>query len=361
MADPDFYEIDMLSVEADKSGDAIGVRYGIDGHVRVHVIDAGFQSTGDRVVEHVRRHYADDLFIDHVVATHPDGDHAGGLRTVLEEANVLNLWMWRPWLYAETLIPEFPTYSSVDRLRARLRAVYPNLAALEDIAIERGIPIHEPVQGAIIGAFTVLAPTRQRYLDLVVASERTPESKPESERTDADAILEGLKKALAKAVNFVRGAWGEEVFSTEETSAENEMSVVQFASIAGDTILLTADAGRQALAEAIAYAPYAGLYLPGVARFQVPHHGSRRNVSSEVLDALLGPKHASRGTPTFTAMISSAKADVHHPRRSVVRAMVHRGANVFATEGQDMCFYKNVARAGLVPATAMDYPEDQEA
>lgn len=55
---------------------------------RIHVVDGGFQSTGSTIVSHIKQHYGVDPYIDHVVVTHPDGDHAGGLRTVLEEMNV---------------------------------------------------------------------------------------------------------------------------------------------------------------------------------------------------------------------------------------------------------------------------------
>ncbi|MET4121975.1 beta-lactamase superfamily II metal-dependent hydrolase [Bradyrhizobium sp. JR1.5] len=64
------------------------------------------------------------------------------------------------------------------------------------------------------------------------------------------------------------------------------MSVVQFAYLNGHKIVLTGDAGRSALTEAAEFAPQAGLYLPGVDRFQVPHHGERRNVSTELLEPM---------------------------------------------------------------------------
>ena len=44
----------------------------------------------------------------------------------------------------------------------------------------------------------------------------------------------------------MKSLWGNEVFSEEETSAENEMSVVQYAKLCGKKILLTGDAGRTA-------------------------------------------------------------------------------------------------------------------
>ena len=119
-----------------------------------------------------------------------------------------------------------------------------------------------------------------------------------------------------------------ESFSPNETSAENNMSVIQYANLCEKRILLTADAGRDALAEAIEYAPLIGLTLPGLDRIQVPHHGSRRNVSTELLDRLLGVRLASRSAneeEKIIAIISAAQGDEDHPRKAVVRALIHRG------------------------------------
>ena len=80
----DFFEIDFLSVEAKDSGDAIALRYQINGATSIHVVDGGFQDTGDHVVEHIRKYYGTSAVVDRVVGTHPDGDHLAGLPTVLE-------------------------------------------------------------------------------------------------------------------------------------------------------------------------------------------------------------------------------------------------------------------------------------
>lgn len=361
----DFFELDFLAVEAKKSGDAIAVRYEWGGQTFVHVVDAGFQATGDAMAEHIRAYYESADFIDHVVVTHQDGDHAGGVRTILQDFNVGALWMLRPWLYADQIIHRFATYTSVEHLRRRLRAIYPNLAALEDIANERGIPIFEPFQGAQIGAFRVLAPTKTRFLDLVVESDKTPEHVEAAADSLGSRIAGALAEAVTKAVTLLAALWGEEVFSPEGTSNENEMSVVQYAYLCDKRIVLTGDVGRGGLAEAADFAAAVGLYLPGVDRFQVPHHGSRRNVSSDLLDRWLGPrlgKKPAAGEESFTAMISSAKEDDDHPRRSVVRAMVHRGARVVATEGQSICFSRHASgRVGWGPVAPLEYPEDQEA
>ena len=329
----DFFEIDFLDIESAKSGDAIPLRYEIEGEATIHVVDGGFQDSGDKVVAHIRKYYGEPDFIERVIVTHPDGDHAGGLRKVLEEFEVGELWILRPWLYAEELIDRFSRFTSVENLRKRLKEIYPNLTALEEIAAENGVPICEPFQGATIGMFTVLAPSKARYLDLVVESEKTPESVKEGEEKMSFAAL------LGKIGEFVRALWGDEVFSPEETSAENEMSVVQYATLCGKTILLTGDAGRGALAEAADYAPSEGLTLPGIDRFQVPHHGSRRNVSTEILDRWLGPRLDSQpaeGAEKFTGIVSAAAKDKDHPRKAVVRAMIHRGAKVVSTQGNEL-------------------------
>ena len=360
----DFFEIDFLDVESDKSGDAIGVRDEIGGQTPIHVVDGGFQDTGESLVAHIRKYYGAPKRIDHVVATHPDGDHAGGLRRVLEEFEIGALWMLRPWLYAGEIIGRFENYTSVDNLKKRLKEIYPNIAALEEIANEKKIPIYEPFQGASIGAFRVMAPSKKRYLDLVVASEKTPEATAEAVKSAGKTLAALLEKAAAKLVTLVKAAWGVEAFSAEETSAENEMSVVQYALLCGKRVLLTADTGRAGLAEAADYAPNVGLVLPGIDRFQVPHHGSRHNVSTEVIDRWLGPRLKEKpvkGKEAFSALISSAKKDEDHPRKAVVRAMVHRGAAVASTEGKALRTQMNApARDGWVAVTPLDYPEEQE-
>ena len=359
----DFFEIDFLDVKLKKSGDAIPLRYSRNGITRIHITDGGFQDTGDKVVQHVNKYYNYPDTIDAVIVSHSDGDHAGGLRKVLETFNVSELWMLRPWLYADELIDRFARFSNVENLVLRLKEVYPNIAALEEIAESKGIPIREPFQGAGIGEFIVLAPTKERYLDLVVESEKTPEAARAAEES-VQSMLAKLGHLVEKVVSFIRAAWGEETFSPEETSPENDMSVIQYANLCEKKILLTADAGRGALTEAADYAPWAGLELPGIDRFQVPHHGSRRNVSTEILDRWLGERLSEKledGAEEFTAIISASKEDEDHPRKAVIRACIHRGAKVISNEGQDICTgYNKPHREGWTAIQPLPYPEEQE-
>lgn len=359
----DYFEVDFLPVGTSKSGDAITVRYKVNGICCIHVVDGGYQETGDSVVAHINKYYDSPAIIDHVIVTHPDGDHAGGLRRVLENFAVGVLWMNRPWLHAADLIDRFSRFTSVESLERRLKELYPSIAALEDIAIKKGIEIREAFQGEPIGEFVILSPSRERYLDLIVDSDRTPEEK--KEQTVAAEAYGLLETAFKKSVDFIRGVWGDENFSNQETSSENEMSVIQFAELCGKKILLTGDAGRIALADAADFAPMVGLELPGIDRMQIPHHGSRRNVSTEILDRWLGrklPVKPAKGEETFTAIVSAAKDDHDHPRKAVVRGFAHRGAAIKETKGKSLRTSHNAPhRDDWSAAPSVEYPEDQEA
>lgn len=361
----DYFEIDFFHVDAKTSGDAICIRYELGGATCIHIVDGGYVQTGEAFEAHIREFYDNPAFIDHVVATHPDGDHAGGLRRILENFEVGTLWMLRPWIYADQLIEAFPTYSSVDRLRARLRSIYPNIATLEDIALARDISISEPFQGQPIGAFTVLAPSPQRWGQLILNSEKTPESDQAAQ--EDPSILGAALRELHRAVTYVAGEWGAEVFSPEETSSENEMSVVQYANLCDRRILLTADAGRGALTEAADFAPSIGLALPGIDRFQVPHHGSRRNLSTDILDRWLGERLDRNlidpENPEFDAVVSASREDDAHPRKVVVRSLLHRGSRLVSTDdgrGTKRIYQNAPDREGWTAATPLEYPEDTE-
>lgn len=355
---PDFYELDFLHVESDKGGDAITMRYKINESDYIHIVDGGYQKDGEKIVSHINKYYGNSTYINNIVLTHQDNDHAGGLRQVLEDFEIGVFWMLRPWLYAKELLPSFKRFTTVEGLIKRLKEVYPNIAALEQIAEEKGIEIKEPFQGTKIGAFTVLSPTKEKYLELIINSEKTPDVKNES--LSLDSFFSTIKEGL----NLIKAIWGQESFPEEGTSCENEMSIIQYANICGHKILLTGDAGREALDIAEKYARKIGVNLPGIDKFQVPHHGSRHNISSEILDNWLGTKinyKLQEGEETFTALISASDKDDKHPRNSVVRALIHRGGRVIATKGKDFCTSKNAnSRDGWVAISSLPYPDQTE-
>lgn len=353
-----FFEIDFLEAGEKGSGDAIALRYAEENNVEIiHVVDGGYTSDGEKLVEHIKRYYGDPDFIDHVVLTHPDGDHAAGLNTVLEEFSIGTLWMNRPWNHIHELIPLFEYDYTEAGLIQRLKKDFPHTATLEAIAKANDVAIKDAFQGTRIGNFTILAPSKDRYIELIVDSEKTPE--PERK-----AAMDGnlFERAAAVFKSFV-AKWGDENLKgeSEGTSAENEMSIVQFSEMCDEKILLTGDAGVEALNEAYEYALTLGVTLPGIDRLDVPHHGSRRNVSSDILDKWLGPKLAAESdNPPIQAIVSANRNDKDHPKKAVVRALIHRGAKVVETKGTIRTSKNAPDRDGWSTAPTVPYPSDME-
>jgi hypothetical protein len=214
-------------------------------------------------------------------------------------------------------------------LRKKLRELYPTLVELEEIANRKRIPIEDAFQGQAIGDFMVLAPSRDRYLSLIPQFDKTPAPKTEA--------LSALERMFKAAVQFIKETWTGETLSEnpDPTSASNESSVVQLGFLDGQSVLLTGDVGPDGLKEAADYVEVRGYALPKLEFVQVPHHGSRRNVTPSVLNRWLGAPLARDTDPgRGIAFCSAALNDEHHPRKKVVNAFLRRGYPVHTTNGQ---------------------------
>lgn len=346
------YEIDFLSV-GESNGDAICVRYGQHGsRYTIHVVDAGYSDTGQSVVDHLNAYYGRPTYIDHVVLSHADRDHAGGLPTVLESFDVGTLWMNRPWLYAEEIVDRFHGNFTVQGLRNRIRDEYPLLVEIERIAERRGIPINEVFAGHEIGAFRVLAPLRGTYLSLIPELDRTPTSK-----ADADGGIFGIIREFTKEVQAWIETWSDEKLSENPppTSASNESSVVQMAVIDDQHLVLTADAGPKALDEAARVAQHFGIMgLPKF--FQIPHHGSRRNVTPTVLNRWLGGTVPQGNQNYGVAYCSVGTNKPEYPRHRVRNAVLRRGYGVFVCRTGWINYHSGFGgRPGCVPLASESF------
>ena len=135
--------------------------------------------------------------------------------------------MNRPWLYADELVDNFHDGRMTPRsLECHLRESFSILAEIEEMAAERGIPVHEAFRGTSVGAFTILAPSRARYLELVPQFSRTPE--PAAQAAKGFGLGARVAQKLRDAVEWVRERWDYETLEENvETSASNESSVVQ--------------------------------------------------------------------------------------------------------------------------------------
>jgi beta-lactamase superfamily II metal-dependent hydrolase len=348
------YNVDFLPV-GDSYGDAIVVRYGNEetGYL-VHVVDGGRIDTAQTIIGHLEKYYP-GYYINHMVLSHADNDHACGLVGVLKKFRVANLWMNRPWLYANQVLHHFHGNFTLQGLIDDIKGRHPYLVEIEELATAQGTVIHEVFQGARIGEFSVLAPTRQRYIDSIPDLDKSPTSY----RAEDAAAPFGLLKSLVEAARkWLDEDWGVETLSENvSTSASNESCVVQYALLDGKGILLTADVGPVGLSEAAAYA--AALGLPHPSFVQMPHHGSRHNVTPSVLDAWLGPR-VPKGTVVGTAFCSIGANKPDYPRGQVKNAFIRRGFKVFSTRTRWLSHYHGQGHDGAVPAVAEDFSSKVE-
>jgi beta-lactamase superfamily II metal-dependent hydrolase len=355
------YEIDFLTV-GDGNGDAICIRYGSEeqGGYWLHVVDGGFSDTADTVIAHIEEYYGKHYKISHMVLSHADNDHACGLIGVLKRFDVNGaIWMNRPWRFAEQVLRHFHGRYTLDGLVKKMRDMHPYLVELEEIAAKKGIEIKDAFQGQKIGPFTVLAPSPARYINLIPDLDKTPTSYREAQ----GGLLGGILSEVAKAVrNWVDEAWDIETLSNNPdppTSASNETCLVQLGVIDGKRLLLTADVGPQGLAEAADYAGVLGLLTPPDF-VQVPHHGSRRNVTTYVLDRWLGMRKP-KGTEIGTAFCSVGKTQTDYPRGQAKNAFIRRGYPVHVTRGSSKsCFYPKQSR-GWTPSQPEPFDNRVEA
>lgn len=340
------YEIDFLAVgEGTKSGDAIAIRFGRPGNLKVLVYDGGTQESGKNLVELIRTHYQTNR-VDYVVNSHPDRDHASGLSAVLEELEVGELWMHRPWEYSQDILDYFhdgriTSYSLEDRLQEKMAAAH----RLEEIALEKDIPIFEPFAGCVIGGrFHVLSPDKDWYVHTLLPEfEKAPELR-EEETGALDTLTGIIGRIMENVATWVDETWDVETLRNDvSTTTENESSVVLFASINGRGILLTGDAGVLALNAACGNAEAKGINLPREVRFvQIPHHGGRHNVSSQVLNRLFGEPVGLDGAKRGTAYASVGRKCDTHPKTVVVNAFLRRGFHVLKTKGKSRHHMHNV-------------------
>ena len=354
------YEMDFIGLNQEtQNADAICFRYYDDFLQRfvVGVYDGGLKDYGTALKDHLNQYYFAEVsnpVIDYVICSHPDQDHASGLTEILNNFDVGTLIMNRPWLYIDELFPKVTDGRiTPDSLERRLRESYPYIDELESIAIENGITIQEGFQGTDLDDnLTILSPSRELYLQLLVESSKTPLQ----EKADS------LFTLVAKAIKNAFESWtGELLRENVETSAENETSIIILGDMEDEKFLLTGDAGIRALGSAIDYAKDNICSLTDVKVYQIPHHGGRHNVSPSILNKMVGCIVPQGTTATKTAIVSVAVGS-DHPKKMVTNAYIRRGANVYEARSKTVQHHHGdmPKREGWGTANVLEFSEKVE-
>ena len=343
-------EVEFLPVgDGCKAGDAIVIRYGDANAYEIMVIDGGNLASGKAIVNHIQSNFGYGTVVTHAVVTHPDADHASGMREVLNGLPVKNLWLHKLWEFAAASRPYFLDKRWTDQgLAQELRKEYDIISELVDTAEKKNITVQQPFAGAWIGPFRVVSPYLKVYPYFIPQFDRTPD--PDQAAIEAAGYWIGkapgflaqlLEKGAAKVQKWIHESWENERLKDGGcTSASNESSVVLYGDFGpGRRVLLTGDAGIWGLTMAKYFADKNGLALQDFMLVQVPHHGSRRNVGPTILNSILGPIKPTGSLPHSQAYVSAPMDDDNHPRKMVLNAFMRRGYRVAATQGKKIVYW----------------------
>ncbi|MDD4910646.1 hypothetical protein BU251_09025 [Candidatus Velamenicoccus archaeovorus] len=357
------FEIDFLPVgEGERGGDAIAIRWGnLHGdrsEQKIMVIDGGTKESGKSLIEHIKKYYK-AAKVDYVFCSHPDADHASGLTEVINNLTVGVLCLHRPWEHAQDLKNMFQNGKITGTsLKANLKKALEDAYELESLAKQKNIRVYEPFADDFTDGnaeIVVLSPTKDFYSVMLANFRETPEPK------ESLTLTERIVTAVKEAIKWVAENWGLETLADpqeNETSAENNSSVILLLQVEGKKFLFTGDAGIEALSGAIKKAVSLGIDLKTLNFIQVPHHGSKHNIGPSLLDSIVGEK-LQEPAHLKTAFVSSPKdGDPKHPSRKVVNAFMRRGAKVLATKESTKCHFDNAPDRGWVKAEPLPFYDE---
>lgn len=311
------YEVDHLWVgEKSNTGDAIAMRFTEPGSgaQRVVVIDGGFHESGDRLADLIEEYYGTSV-VDLVVCTHPDDDHIMGLFEVLDRMTVRRLLIHRPGLFG---------YGSGDGVKSDV------VTELVTLAESLGVTIDDSSYAGTTyfnGALTIAGPSLAYYKDLL-AEQKILNSSVLAKLSHAASSV--TRQTLAQMRNLLSDPGEGTLHDHGGTSPRNNSSIILDLQVDGKRVLFTGDAGAPALERAADQLDAMGRSTARINLFDVPHHGSRHNLTSALLDRLLGPKNQG---DQGVAVASVGKEAHDHPRASVANAIKRRGYPVCCTRG----------------------------
>ena len=311
------YEVDYLWVgEKSNTGDAIAMRFTRPDTWTdaVVVIDGGFRETGDRLADHIEKYYGTST-VDVVICTHPDDDHIMGLFTLLERLTVKRLVIHRPSRYG---------FGADDGVKSE------TVEDLVHLATQRGVVVDDTSYAGTNycgGALMIAGPTELYYRELL-------NEQYSLERSSVAKLAHRAPAALAALSAKVRSLFGDpgETMTGDNggTSPRNNSSIIVDLQVEDTRVLFTGDAGAPALERAADKLDQRVRSGKTIEIFDVPHHGSRHNLTAALLDRLLG---ASSDERRGYAIASVGKEAHDHPRAEVANALKRRGYPVFCTRG----------------------------
>ncbi len=296
--------IDMINVA---KGDSYVIELHDDaGQKFSFVIDGGTREKSDALISHVNKYHSGQVNL--AICTHPDNDHIGGLINLMEQCTVEHLFLNDPRdsLPEATLLERARNHLTPDEVSV-FKSAFERIDDLKEQAIYQKTT-HHPITFAstesrfIWGGWSVyiLGPSQSLFRDIWL---------------NEDVVRDWFNSDLVD--NLVDSQPNAAVLDDPsiDTKPVNNSSIILLIEGYGYKYLFTGDAGKRALRDAMTVKDISQLTW-----LDVPHHGSRRNLDTQIINHL-APQVAYISSP------GTAK----HPRKTIIRALQKAGATVYST------------------------------
>ena len=277
-----------------RQGDAIWVRWG---EGRQLLVDMGTSGTGRALADRFRALPEDQRAFELLVVTHVDTDHIGGVLTGLVDpaepvpVTFADVW-FNGWEHLNGLVPadERSALEPMGGVQGELLTTWLRDHAWNDafgraavVRTDTTLPRVELPDGLTV---TVLAPVQERLTELVPEWQLAVAAALEKGTlTDVSPGLEPMGPSTAPTLESAvdLALLSEDPFKVDGSKA-NAASIALVLEHDGKRALLTGDATASELLGGLALLG-AGERVP-LDLVKLPHHGSRNNVSRELVQAV---------------------------------------------------------------------------
>jgi hypothetical protein len=301
-------ELELLSA---RHGDALLMTWGPLAERRRMLIDGGPASAYPKVSARLREVAAQGP-LELLVLTHIDADHIEGTLLLTNDAD-LDIGIGEYWFNGPAQVAPKLGTAQGEMLAALIGARgIPLNAAFGKAAIcapdAGALPVHRLPGGLTL---TVLGPDREGLAKLRTVWLSALQDGGLVFASEEQALKELRRRSgLNPAVTFLSDPKRPSITdllqtpSSNDTSAPNRSSIVLLAEYAGNTVLLPGDATPRALLAGIRrLLAQRGLERLDLTAFKLPHHGSTRNITTDLLGLL----------PADNYLLSSDGGTFGHP------------------------------------------------
>ena len=334
------YEYEVLKLG---NADAIFIRHYVNDLPYVVLIDAGNISDWAKIKDHLAEYYKTST-IDLAICTHPDTDHMGGFFCLLEDENITisEFWLIDPSEYLDE--NDIKYYRTKDSAKNAVRKIFNHptnssqnlIKMIEEKLSNREMQIaYSVIKGHShnILPIKVVAPTEDYYGEVVKNMVEDYGCAKVYEEADTTAYDEAEQVSVDTAKSSIDTC-------DDDNSPYNQSSIVLlYEPEYGKKILFTGDASCASLLQMTEDYPE----INKIELLKVPHHGSKHNLSSAIID-ILQPK---------TSYIS-AKGTRKHPSSAIVNYLSKYG-DVFSTHKHIGFIRRNkgIERPNTTPITPL--------